>query len=109
MPPVVGRLHATLFDPTFQHVQPLFTLAAADDLADSRHQNVHRADGFSVLVTPHVIRFNRSRVIVQDDRLLEGLLGQESFVLGLQIATPLDGILKLLPARQQNVDRLCVG
>src|SRR5262245_564017 len=43
IPPVRLRVELLLAHPLFEHVQPLLALAAADDLADARHEHVHRA------------------------------------------------------------------
>src|SRR5688500_1689905 len=45
IPPVVGRVQAHLADAPVEHVEALFALRAADDLADARRENVHRSDG----------------------------------------------------------------
>src|SRR5690242_11417791 len=45
VPGVVLPVDAAHSHAPVQHFEPLLTLAAADDLADSRRQHVHRRDG----------------------------------------------------------------
>ena len=45
---VILRIHAQLLDAGFQYIQTLLALAAADDLANARHQAVRRGHGFAV-------------------------------------------------------------
>src|SRR6266511_3785249 len=64
-----------------EHVEPLFALAAADDLADARREHIHRRNRFSVVVDPHVERLDLLRVVHQDHRLAGVLFGDVAFVL----------------------------
>ena len=58
----------------------------------------------------HVEGFDLLRVVGDDDRLLERLLGQIALVLALQIGAPVDGELPVaLPAFSRMLDRLGVG
>jgi hypothetical protein len=68
-----------------QYFEPLLALAAADDLADPRRQEVHCRDRAPVIVGAHVEGFDRLRVVHRDDRLLGVLLGQVALVLRLQV------------------------
>src|SRR5712675_2046241 len=43
VPPVVGGVEALFFHAAFQHVEPLFALAAADDFTDAWDEDVHRS------------------------------------------------------------------
>ena len=85
-----------------QHVVALLALAAADDLADARRQHVHGGDGLSVVVGAHVERLDLARVVGDDHRLLEQLLGQVALVLALQIDAPVDGELQVLAGLLQQ-------
>src|SRR6516165_8991669 len=58
VPGVVLLVDAALGHAAVQHVEPLLALAAADDLADSRRQYVHRRGGAAVVVEPHVERLD---------------------------------------------------
>ena len=86
-PDTTGTLHSQseLRYARFQAVQPLFPGAATHDLADTRHQHVHGAHGPAVFVLAHVERFDVLGIIVNDDRLLEVLLGQVALMLGLDV------------------------
>jgi hypothetical protein len=50
LPGVLVLVDAALGHAAIQHLEPLLALAAADDLADSRHQYVHRRDTAAVIV-----------------------------------------------------------
>ena len=86
----------------------LFALAAADDLADSRRQHVHRGDGLAVVVAAHVERLDLLRIIRDDHRLPEELLGEVALVLALQIDAPVGGELEVLARFLQQLDRFGV-
>ena len=92
-----------------QHVEPLLTLAATHDLADPRHQQVHRGHRLVVVVQPHVERFDLLRVVEDRRRLLEMLLGQPALMFALEVQAILDRILEALPRLLQNRHRLGVG
>src|SRR5205085_9874869 len=90
-----------ILDPQFAHSPPqyivaFFALASPDDFSNLRYQDIHRAHGFAVLVHTHVERLDLRRIVVQDDGLLENLLGQEAFVFGLKIQSPAHRIFKWL-------------
>ena len=42
--------------PRFEHIEPFFALAAADDFADPGDEHVHGAHRFAVVVDTHVER-----------------------------------------------------
>src|SRR5699024_3920390 len=88
VPGVVLLVESQLADAVEQHVVTLLTLAAADDLADARHQQVGRRNGLVVVVDAHVEGLDLLRVVGDKDRLLKELLGQVALVLGLQVAAP---------------------
>ena len=77
-------------------------MGTTDDFADARHKQVHGGDGespFTVrLVGAHVKRFDAFRVIINGDGTFEVLLGEETFVFGLQVDAPGDGVVKFLAA-----------
>ena len=99
VPPVVFRIHSAFFNPLQQDVEAFFPLAASDDFSDARNQHVHRAYGFAIIVAAHVKRFDGSRIVEQDHRLLEMFFGQEPFMFALQIMSPFDRIFELLSRR----------
>ena len=109
IPPVSLWVESLFFHSRFEHVEPLFALAAADDLAYAGHQHIHRAHGLSVVVDAHVKRFDGPRVIEEDHRSLENLFGQITLVLGLQVLAPSDRELKTFAGFFQPLDRLGVG
>ena len=79
-----------------QHVVTLLALAAADDLADARRQDVHRGDGLPVVVAAHVEGFDLVRIVGDDHRLLEKLFGEVALVLALQVDAPVGRELEVL-------------
>ena len=109
IPPVRFFVQSRIVQPLQQNIVALFALAAADDLADPRHEHVHRAHGFAVVVGAHVKRLDRFWVIRDDQRFFENLFGQKALVFGLQIAAPLDGKLPRLAGFFQLGDGLGVS
>ncbi len=87
IPPVVVGFESLLGHSLGEDIRALFTLAAADDLADAGHEQVHRGDGLAAgcaaVVLAHVERLDRAGIVVDGDGTLEMLLGQIAFVLGL--------------------------
>src|SRR5262249_16667171 len=79
-----------------EHLEALFALAAADDLADAGREHVHRGDGPAVVVDAHIERLDVLRVVHHDHGLLGVLLGEIALVLGLQVDAPLRRKLELL-------------
>ena len=109
IPPVRCRIEALLLHPFFEDVEAFLALAAADDFADTGDQHVHGSNRFAVVVDTHVERLQRARIVVQDDGVLEVLLGQESLMLRLQVDAPLDRILERLARLEKNINRIGVG
>ena len=101
--------YSRLGHPALQYVPPFFTLAASDELADARHQDVHRPDGLSVVVHAHVEGLDSLGIVRDDHRLLYFLLGQVAFVLRLEISAPGDRVFKILARFLQQSHRLGVG
>ena len=94
----------------FENVEAFFALAAADDLADAGDEHVHGPHGFAVVVDAHVERLQRARIIVQDDGVLEVLLGQDSVRAPIADRCPTSpGYSNVLPDFEQDIDRLGVG
>src|SRR4029077_8317581 len=58
IPLVINRIHVVTTHVLLQYVEPLFTLAAPDDFADSRHEQIHCSHSLSVIVHTHVKRFD---------------------------------------------------
>ena len=79
-------------------LQALLALAAADELADARHQHVHGGHGLAVVVQAHIEGLDLPRVVEHSHRRLEVLLGQEALVLRLQVSPIVDRELELLAA-----------
>src|SRR5438132_493150 len=71
VPPVVFGLESLLVHSLGEYIEPLFALAAADDLANLGHEHIHRADSFAVIVDPHVERLYCPRIVIQDHRQLK--------------------------------------
>ena len=108
IPPIAGRIEIHFPQASLEHVEPFFTLAAADDLADFRDEDIHCPHGPAVVVGPHVEGFDTARIVVEDDRPAKLLLGQISFVLRLQIDAPGNGKLEFLARTLQQADRVGV-
>ena len=108
VPVVRALVESHLVDPVEQHFVALLSLASADDLADSRHQHVHRGDRFAVIVEPHVEGLAVLRIVDDEHRLLEDLFCQVTLVLCLQLEAPLYRIFELLARLLKDVYRLCI-
>ena len=81
-----------------EHVQTLLALAAAAQLAHAGHQQIGRGHGLAVVVRAHIERLDLLGIVGHEHRLAKDLLGQVALVLGLQIATPIGLVLKLMAA-----------
>ena len=92
-----------------QRVVVVLTLAAADDLADAGHQAVHSRDGLAVGVELHVERLDLLRIVRDEDRALEDLLGEIALMLGLQVAAPEDLVVELVVVLLEELDGLGIG
>src|SRR6516165_1178043 len=81
IPSVVRLLDAALRHPSVQHVEPLFALAAANDLADTRSEHVHCCDRSAVVVHSHIEGFNILWVVHYDHGPLDVLLSEVALML----------------------------
>ena len=109
VPVVVGLVHAQLVHAGHQLVVVLFTLAAADQLADAGHQHICGCHGLAVRVLLHVEALDLLRVVGDEHRLFEHHLGQVALVLGLDVHAPLHRELELLVVLLQDLDGLGVA
>ncbi len=109
IPVVAGFVQAQLVHTGDQLVVILFTLAAADQLADAGHQHIGRGHGLAVGVLLHVEALDLFRVVGDEDGLLEHHLGQVALVLGLDVHAPLHRELELLVVLLQDLDGVGVG
>ena len=71
IPPVVIPVHPLDLHAVCQNIEPLFTLASANDLADLRYEHIHGGDGLTVVVASHVEGFEVEREVGDDDRFLD--------------------------------------
>ena len=80
VPLVLRRFEAGLLHPLLHLVDALLALRAADQLADPRHEQVHRGDRLAarLVVEAHVKRLDILGVVVHDHGLLEHLLREGS-------------------------------
>ncbi len=75
----------------------LLTDGTADNLADTREEDVGTLHGLAVGVLLHIERLDLSRIVGHDDRALEVMLHQVALVLTGEIHTPFgDGELELM-------------
>ncbi|MPM27916.1 hypothetical protein SDC9_74432 [bioreactor metagenome] len=109
VPPVILRVHAQLPDAALQQLQPLFALAAADNLADPGNQAVRCGDGLSVVVHAHIERLDLLGIVRDKNGLLEHLLRQESLVFRLKVSPPLHLIVKPVVVLLQDLHGLGVA
>src|SRR5437879_3388723 len=98
IPFVIRGIHFVPAHVLLEHFESFFTLAPADDFADAGHQQIHRRNGFPVVVRTHVEGFNLLRKIKNCDGTFEMLFGQPPLVLRLQVQTVIDRKLEFLSA-----------
>ena len=89
------HVHVPLFHGGDELVVVGFSLGAADDLADAGDQEVRRRDGLPVVVLFHVERLDVFRVVDDEDRFVEDLLGDVPLMFGLQVHAPGDRELEV--------------
>ena len=106
---IIFLIQSQLFHTLLQDLQIVFTLAAANDLADTGYQAVHSSHSLAILVQLHVECLNLLRIIGYEYRSLKFLLGQVSLMLGLQIASPEYLVIELIVVLLQDLDSLSVG
>ena len=103
---IIFLIQSQLFHTLLQDLQIVFTLAAANDLADTGYQAVHSSHSLAILVQLHVECLNLLRIIGYEYRSLKFLLGQVSLMLGLQIASPEYLVIEFVVGLNSVVDRL---
>ena len=101
-----GEIHVPCLHRGKQLVRIRLALAAADDLADARHQEIGRRNRLAVRILLHIEGLDLLGIVDDKHGLFEHLLGDIALVLRLQIAPPFDGELELLVRLLQNFDRL---
>ena len=106
---VIFLSKSQLFHTAKQFLVVVLTLTSADDLSDARNQTVHSGNGLVVIVQLHVERFDLLRIIGNENRSLEDLLGQITLMLGLQIASPVYFVIEFVVVFLQKLDSLGVG
>ena len=106
---VVFFTHTQFFNTGLQNVVVILTLAAADDLADTGNQAVHSGNGFAVGIQLHVESLNFLGIVGDENGTLENLFRQETLMLGLQVAAPVDRVLKLCVMLLQNLHGIGIG
>ena len=109
IPVVAFFLHAQLFDAALQDVQPLLTLAAANQFPDAGHQDIDSGHRFAVVIQAHVEGLDVLGIVVHADRPAEVFFRQIALVLRLQVHAPADGELELFVRLEQDVDGVRVG
>ena len=95
IPPVILFFEAEFLDSCKKSVVTLFSLASADDFADTGNKEIHRSDGLVVLVHTHVESLDLFRIIDDENRFFDEFFGEVSLVFGLKIAAPVDRIFEL--------------
>ena len=106
---VVFLVKTHLFDLAEKFLIIVFTLAAADDLADARNETVHSSNSLAILVELHVECFDLLRVIGNEYRTFEDLLCQITLVLSLKVAAPEYFVIECVIVLFKKLDRLCVS
>ncbi len=109
VPPHILFRNIHLVNACHQGVKILFTLAAADDLADFGEQYIHGADSFAILVHLHIKRFDLLRVAGKNNRFPEMFLDKIPFMFGLEVGAPVNGKFPGLPGSFENGNRLGIG
>src|SRR5699024_6136317 len=88
----------------FQFAVIVFSLASADDLSDSRNQAVHGSDRLIVVVLLHIEGFDLLRIVSDEYRFLENLLGEIALMLCLKITAPEHLVVEFVIVLLQKLD-----
>ena len=91
-----------------EHIEALFALRAADDLADTGCEHVHRRNRPLVVGKAHVKRLDFLWIVHQHGRTVDVLFGYVALMLRLQVNAPLHRILKFLLRVLKHLDRIAV-
>ena len=109
VPPIILGPQLVKFHVLRELVEPLLALRAADDFANARHQHIHRGHRSLVIIQAHVERFDLARIIENRSRRFEMFLGEETFVLGLQVESVFDGKFEFPSRFLQEFHRFSIG
>jgi len=109
IPAIIAHIHAKFCDALLQHLHALFTLAAADELADTGNEKIRRSNGLAVVILAHVEGLDLFGIIRNEDGALKDLFGEIALVFGLQITAPKYGILELIFFLFEQGDRFGVA
>ena len=109
VPAVLAHIKPQLLDALGQQVIALLALAAADDLADARHEQVGRRHRLAVVVQAHVEGLDVLRIVGHKHGLFVHLLGQIALVLGLQVDAPRHRVFELRVRLLEDLHGLGVG
>ena len=96
-------------DSLLELVESFLTLRTANELSDTGNEHIRRCNGLAVVVLTHIERLDVLRIIGNEYGLLEDLLGEVSFVLGLKVNAPLNGIIELHAALLKEFDGIGIG
>ena len=102
-------LHTQFMDPVQKLVIVVFTLGATDDLSNTRNQTIHCCNGLIVRVQFHIEGLDFLRIIGNEDRTLEDLLGQITLMLGLKVTAPENLIVKFVIMLLELLDSIGIS
>ncbi len=108
VPPHILHGDAQFVDTCQQFLVIGFALAAADNFADLGEEDVHGTYGAAVFVLLHIESLDFLGIIGEYHRTFEVLLDQITFVLALEVGTPIYGELEFVPALFKDLDTLGV-
>ena len=103
-PPVILFVETQLCHTGGEHLEALFALAAADDLAYAGNEAVGSGNGLAVIVEAHIEGLDLLGIIGDENGALENLFGEIALMLGLKVDAPLNGEVELMTAIFQHLN-----
>ena len=107
IPPIILFLKVKLCHTSLEYVESFLTLASTDNLTNTGNKKVHCGNSLAIIVLTHIECLDFLGIIDKEYRLLINLFGKISFVLGLQVNTPVYRELKLRAGLKKHV--YCLG
>ena len=106
---VFFNFHSQFLHTSQQLVVVIFSLAAADNLPDSRNQTIHCCYCLVILIHLHIKGLNLFWIICNKYRSFIDFLCKISLMLCLKICSPGNLIFKIVIVLFQNLNSLCVS
>ena len=109
IPPVVLLVQTQLCHPGLEDIQTILSFGSSDDLSKSGRKYVHGAHCLAVIVELHVEGLDLLWIVSDNHRTLCNLLGEESLMLCLKVASPERLEVELVRSLLKLLDRIGVS